>query len=191
MPHHNQIPELQYLLKKVEEKYGRRIATTTDFESLSVVIEHEIGELVSASTLKRLWGYVSLNPVPRLSTLDVLSRYVGAHDFRSFCEDLKKTDLFESSFFTTTFLEANSLAKGAKVILGWAPDRRVVLEYMGGEEFEVRTSFNSKLREGDRFVMSYAMLGHPLYVSRILRDGSYTASYVAGRSGGLTLLEVK
>mgnify|MGYP003318672969 CR=1 FL=1 len=79
------MPELAYLLTEVEKKYGRRIATTTDFESLSVVIEHTIGELISSSTLKRLWGYVSLNPTPRIATLDVLSRFVGHKDFRSFC----------------------------------------------------------------------------------------------------------
>ena len=68
------IPELTFLLSEVEKKYNRRIATTTDFESLSVVIEHTTGELLSSSTLKRLWGYVSLNPTPRISTLDILSR---------------------------------------------------------------------------------------------------------------------
>ena len=46
------MPELAYLLTEVENKYGRRIATTTDFESLSVVIEHQIGELISSSTLR-------------------------------------------------------------------------------------------------------------------------------------------
>lgn len=39
------MPELAYLLAEVEDKYGQRIATTTDFESLSFVIEHQIGEL--------------------------------------------------------------------------------------------------------------------------------------------------
>ncbi len=43
------IPELTYLLSEVERKHNRRIATTTDFESLSVVIEHHTGELLSAS----------------------------------------------------------------------------------------------------------------------------------------------
>ena len=62
------IPELTYLLSEVERKYNRRIATTNDFESLSVVIEHYTGELLSASTLKRLWGYVSLNPTPRVAS---------------------------------------------------------------------------------------------------------------------------
>ena len=67
-----EIPELSFLLKEVEKVYGRRVATTTDFESLSVVIEHEIGELLSASTLKRLWGYVGDRRTPRGDTVKVL-----------------------------------------------------------------------------------------------------------------------
>ena len=79
------IPELTFLLAEVEKKYNRRIATTTDFESLSVVIEHTTGELLSSSTLKRLWGYVSLNPTPRISTLDILSRFTGHGVDNRFC----------------------------------------------------------------------------------------------------------
>ena len=37
------IPELNYLLSQVEKQYGRRVATSTDFEALSVFIEHETG----------------------------------------------------------------------------------------------------------------------------------------------------
>ena len=71
------MPEISYLLSEVESRYGRRIETSTDFESLSIVIEHTIGEMISASTLKRLWGYVSLNPTPRIATLNVLARFAG------------------------------------------------------------------------------------------------------------------
>ena len=67
-------PELAHLLELVVQRYGRSVNTSTDFESLSVVIEHETGDYLSASTLKRLWGYVSLHPAPRFSTLDVLAR---------------------------------------------------------------------------------------------------------------------
>ena len=42
------IPELSFLLSEVEKKYGRRVATSTDFESLSVVIEMSVGELISS-----------------------------------------------------------------------------------------------------------------------------------------------
>ena len=72
------IPELAELLRQVEEKFGHRLSTTTDFELLSFVVEREIGELISASTLKRLWGYVAYSSSPRISTLDTLSRYLAS-----------------------------------------------------------------------------------------------------------------
>ena len=52
----NIIPELNWLLELVKREYGRDISTSTDFEALSVTIEHKIGELLSSSTLKSLFG---------------------------------------------------------------------------------------------------------------------------------------
>lgn len=185
------MPELAYLLTEVENKYGRRIATTTDFESLSVVIEHQIGELISSSTLKRLWGYVSLNPTPRISTLDVLSRFVGHRDFKAFCKHLKDSSVFSSNFFTSRCQTVAELAEGVVVQIGWAPDRLVRLSYLGDYQFEVISSENSQLRSGDRFELSEIIVGYPLYISRILRDGTYTSSYVAGQIDGINLLKVE
>lgn len=185
------IPELAYLLTEVEKKYGRRIATTTDFESLSVVIEHQIGELISSSTLKRLWGYVSLNPTPRIATLDVLSRYIGYKDFKAFCDGLKESKSYTSTFFTSKCQTVAEMAKGASVTIGWAPNRIVILEYLGSFEFEVRHSENSQLMPGDRFELSEIIIGYPLYISRILRNGRYTPSYVAGQIDGINLLKVE
>lgn len=105
------IPELNYLLKKVEQRYGRRISTSTDFEALSVVIEHKTGELVSASTLKRLWGYVSMRPTPRISTLDILSRYLGTRDFQTFCKNLKNSSSYQSTFSPVTLYIQKILKK--------------------------------------------------------------------------------
>jgi hypothetical protein len=185
------IPELAYLLTEVEKKYGRRIATTTDFESLSVVIEHTIGELISSSTLKRLWGYVSLNPTPRIATLDVLSRFIGHKDFKSFCDGLKDSQAFTSTFFSSKCQTVAELTEGARVTLGWAPNRLVILNYLGSFQFEVVSSENSQLRAGDRFELSEIIVGYPLYISRILRDGKYTPSYVAGQINGINLLKVE
>ena len=185
------MPEQAYLLTEVEKKYGRRIATTTDFESLSVVIEHTIGELISSSTLKRLWGYVSLNPTPRIATLDVLSRFIGHKDFNSFCEGLKDSQAFISTFFSSKCQTVAELTEGARVTLGWAPNRLVILNYLGSFQFEVVSSENSQLRAGDRFELSEIIVGYPLYISRILRDGKYTPSYVAGQINGINLLKVE
>ena len=185
------MPELAYLLEEVEKKYGRRIATTTDFESLSVVIEHQIGELLSSSTLKRLWGYVSLNPTPRVATLDILSRFVGHKNFKAFCASLKDSKAFVSTFFTAKYQTVAELASGVSVTVGWAPNRLVRLNYLGDFQFEVVSSENSQLLQGDRFELSEIIVGYPLYISRILRDGEYTPSYVAGQQGGINLLKVE
>ena len=104
-----QIPEIALLLEEVERKYGRKVSTSTDFESLSVMIEHEIGEYISSSTLKRLWGYVTLKPTPRISTLDVLCRYIGHQSFAVYREVLKKSGTVESAFFSTPCVSSSDL----------------------------------------------------------------------------------
>ena len=185
-----QIPELNYLLAKVEKKYGQSIKTTTDFEALSVVIERDTGELLSASTLKRLWGYVSLNPAPRASTLDILSRYLDWKNFEEFRVWLKTTPDFESTFFTTQIINVSDLKSGSRVLIGWNPNRLVELEYHGGHRFTVISNENSQLQKDDEFELTSLMLGYPLYISRILRNGEYTPAYVAGKIEGLNLLKI-
>ena len=185
-----EIPELKFLLAEVEKTYGRGVCTTTDFEALSVVIEHDINERLSSSTLKRLWGYVSNNSSPSLTTLNILSRFVGKRDFRAFCEDLKHQELFESSFFSATFVSAADLRPGNELVIGWHPDRLVRLEYLGECRFRVVHNLNSSLREGDEFDCSAFFLGYPLYIPRILRDGEFTPSYIAGSANGLTSLDL-
>lgn len=184
-----EIPELTCLLKQVEKVYGRRVATTTDFESLSVVIEHEIGELLSASTLKRLWGYVGDRRTPRADTLDILSKYCGKKDFKDFCEWLAQESGVESQFFTERYVRTADLSVGDRITLGWVPDRLVRVKYLGTGRFCVVTSTNSKLKEGDEFESDGFMLNFPLYITAIYRDGEVLPSYVAGRVHGLSVLE--
>ena len=105
------IPELSFLLTEVEKKYGRKLSTATDFESLSVVIEMNTRAYISASTLKRLWGYVTMNPTPRISTLDILCKFIGHKDFKSFCTSLKDTSSFNSTSSERQKKEAATFVK--------------------------------------------------------------------------------
>ena len=184
------IPELGYLLTEIEKKYGRRVATSTDFECLAADIQDKTKSIISASTLKRMWGYVTLCPQPRIATLDTLSRYLGFASFSAFCEDLAKRNIVESGFFTTRSVAVSDLNTGDRVLIGWAPDRLVALNYLGNFSFEVVESHNSKLMPGDRFELSSIIVGYPLYIARILRGGEYTPSYAAGKNGGINILKV-
>lgn len=184
------IPELAELLRLVEEKFARRLSTTTDYEVLSMVIERETGEVVSSSTLKRLWGYVNYSSFPRITTLDTLSRFVGQPNFKALCDFLKESGGSVSSFFTTGVLLSSSLKEGAAVRIGWAPNRIVNLKYLGESRFEVVSSQNTKLKVGDKFESSEFILGVPLFLGAVIRvDGEVTSSYVAGKAEGLNLLE--
>ena len=95
----------------------------------------------------------------------------------------------ESAFFTTHYLSAADLKKGDKVLIGWAPNRLITLQYDGDDSFIVLASENSKLLTGDRFLATHFLLGYPLYIDRIQRGDGTTPSFVAGKNGGLNRLE--
>ena len=190
MTQRKEIPELQYLLELVEKQYGRKLSTTTDFESLSVIIEKATGDLLSSSTLKRLYGYVSLNTVPRKTTLDILSRFIGNRDYETFRISLSNDPQFSSRFFSAKTVTTSELKAGDRLRIGWPANRIVTLNYLGDDLFEVDTSVNASLVKGDRFRQVSFMKGYPLYLSRILRNGDYTPAYVAGMNSGLNLIEI-
>ena len=190
MTQRKEIPELQYLLELVEKQYGRKLSTTTDFESLSVIIEKATGDLLSSSTLKRLYGYVSLNTVPRKTTLDILSRFIGNRDYETFRISLSNDPQFSSRFFSAKTVTTSELKAGDRLRIGWPANRIVTLNYLGDDLFEVDSSVNASLVKGDRFRQVSFMKGYPLYLSRILRNGDYTPAYVAGMNSGLNLIEI-
>ena len=51
-------PEISELKQQIEESLGRKMKTSADFTFLSGAIWERTHENLSASTLKRLWGYV-------------------------------------------------------------------------------------------------------------------------------------
>ena len=183
------IPEINYLMSLVERKFHKSIGTSTDFHSLSIEIWEQTNERISASTLKRIWGYGNMTTVPRQSTLDVLAKYIGQEDYKTFCENLKNSEAIRSMFFTSDFINSSDLKPDSIIEIGWDPNRVVTLKYLGGGQFEVKSSINSKLKVDDRFEASSFIKGAPLYLSRIFRGKEVTLPYIAGKQGGLTLLK--
>lgn len=179
-------PEIEFLLKEVAEKFGGPVASTKGFEALSSKIEEETGQIVSTSTLKRLYGYMSLKPKPRIGTLDILSNYIGRAGFRNLCVELQDS----SAFLSVETVVSESLKPGQELIVSWLPDRDVRLRHIIGQDFEVVDSGSSKLRAGDKFAVKEFMKGHPLYISGIIRDGKALPEYVAGRKAGIQEIKI-
>lgn len=183
-------PEIAELLLLVEKEHGHALHTTNDFDTFSACLKQQFGEVISTSTLKRLWGYVNDLHAPRLKTLDLLSRYLGHADFQSFSDWLKSTPLYNSSFYTTKQLLAKELHAGALVEIGWSPNRYLLLCYKGDTRFEVVEARHSKLLVGDCFETAAFLKGQPLLLPYVQRGDVRTSSFLAGRNGGLTLINM-
>ncbi len=84
--------QLQQLRGDIEENVGSRIASSKDFEWLAATINDRLHERVSVSTLKRVWGYVNTDSTPRLSTLNLLARFVGYADWQDYCDHRREED---------------------------------------------------------------------------------------------------
>lgn len=184
-------PEINELLNKVEEHYGQKLHTSTDFDEFSLMLKRRGFGHVSASTLKRLWAYVNDTHTPRVSTLDILASYIGYSSFDAFTEWLKTSSSYNSSFFSASHLSSGTdIHIGADLAIGWLPNRIVRLKYLGNSEYEVTRSENSKLMKGDRFMTGCFIKGQPLFLPYIIRNGEKTPSFIAGRNGGISYLKV-
>lgn len=181
-------PEVAELLIQVENRYHKPLHTSTDFDEFSLYLKHQVNDVVSTSTLKRLWGYVGDSHLPRMRTLDILARYVGHADFNQFCIWLKTSPVYNSSFFSAYQVLTKDLYPGSRLEIGWSPNRYLRLRYEGNDMFEVEESRQSKLLAGDRFEVVSFMMGQPLYLPYVWRGGEKLPSFLAGRNGGLTLL---
>ncbi len=181
-------PYIKSLLVSVERYHTRSIRTTVDFEALSITIEQQTSERISASTLKRLWGYVSDKHQPRRYTLDVLSMYVGLKDFDAFCAKIDADPENGSNFFRSFTIASTDLSAGDKLEFGWSPDRYIQVLYLGDNLYEVIEAQVSKLMIGDKFRCVTFILDYPLYLPYVERGGEILPSFVAGNKGGLIIL---
>ncbi|MDM1296715.1 hypothetical protein HX021_20725 [Sphingobacterium sp. N143] len=61
-----------------------------DYDNLSEQILIETRTLISASTLKRIWGKVKYQSKPNITTLDTLSRFIGYQNWRDFVKSCRE-----------------------------------------------------------------------------------------------------
>lgn len=180
-------PQVTYLKKEVEKKYGRPVRTPSDFVLVADRVETRTREHISESTIKRLWkprlGYKTISD----HSLNVLAAYVGFPSFKSFCDSLESEGVVESSpTMPDTSIYSSELAPGDRVEIAWLPDRECLLEYKGENLYEVLEARNSTIQAGDSFLCLSFAQGRPLYVDHLQRGGELYESFGMGTEHGLT-----
>lgn len=187
-------PQIVALRRRIEEKSGVTPRVNEDFEKLRERIFKEVKELVSVTTLQRVWGYSS-RTVENLSlyTINILSTYVGARDWADFCEILHAGALSESNMFDIEGISTADLHPGDRLVIGWQPDRLCTVRYLGDNRFITEESVNAKLRKGDTFSCLHFALDKPLYLENLhSADGYVTGKrYGAALRHGLSTLQLQ
>lgn len=177
--------QLYQLLTAVEQSIGRKMATPRDFELLSESLARRLGEQLSVSTLKRLWGYVSNDFNPSRYTIDVLARFVGYNSWEKFVSGRAGNVPPSDPIMAASLNVSESLTAGARLRLTWAPDRECVVRYLGNAEWTVEQSRNTRLQAGDEFKCGLIIAGEPLYLDDLRQQGRKPTVYVCGQIGGV------
>lgn len=178
----------QQLRLEVENFLGIALASKRDFETLSAEIFKHKKILISASTLRRFWGYQeqgahTVSP----TTLDTLSRLVGCSGWEAFKVGMADSEKTNSEMRQTgKSIQTVDLEVGTRITVCWHPGRMVVLDFLGGDVFRVLENTNSKLQVGDTFHCKQLTEGMPLCCDSLIRPDCALMNYVGGKDGGIT-----
>lgn len=180
------------LRSMVETFVGYKMQTRKHFDMLAETLFMHTKSMVSATTLRRFWGYQEQAGGVSVNTVNILARLIGYDDFEAFASKTDQSPQSSSEMLAESHvISADRLSIGMRIIVTWSPDRRLVLEYIGSETFRVMDSQNSKLQKEDTFLCSQFVAGMPLFCNRLLRSGFPTMSYVCGKVGGIRVERVE
>ena len=181
--------EVFELRKELERSLGKKLKTPADFEFCVGAIWERLHQNISPTTLKRMWGYIEGADTTRLSTLNLLSHYLGYSDWEGFRRHLEENSESQSNEMINPTLLSSSLHNGERVEIQWQPNRRCVLEYLGENTFVVIESEHSKLQKGNTFECLSFYLHHPLYIDNLVQGDNAPVSFVVGKRDGLTVIK--
>ena len=175
------------LSREIETVVNRRLATPKDFDALREMIFSRLHILVSATTLKRIWGYLDDNVCTRRGTLDILARYLGYADFEAFANGATADggELPSNPIMSRRIDVDEQLQPGDLLRLTWQPGRVCDVEYRGERLFCVVASQNTRLCAGNTFKCSLMIEDEPLYIDSLIADGSAPVAYVCGKRSGI------
>ncbi len=177
--------QIQQLKAAIEESCNRTMQTPKDFDFLSESIFKQTHAMVNCSTLKRLYGYIGGNIKPRVTTLNILSQYVGYTDWNAFCTQATGS---ESATVVSEHLYSDEIYVGETLRLMWKPNRVLEIKYEGRDRFRITKATNSKLKVGNTFRCTLFIQNEPLFITEVTGLAQQPVDYVCGKDNGITFI---
>lgn len=177
---------IESLKSDIETALKRRMRTPKDFDFLSECIFQRLSIMLSATTLKRIWGYLDEKVAPRESTLDILSQLVGYRDWGEYKSHYQEQAERESNHVLSRRLSvSDDLTTGDILHLTWRPNRICKVEHLGMCRFRVIESENTRLKPGDTFDCRLIIEGEPLFIDNLCQENLKPSAYVCGKKSGI------
>ncbi len=185
--HHIDPEDLERLKKEVESRLSFSLNAPDDYSRLSDLLKEKSCGSVSATTLKRIWGYISDTGAdyrPNAYTVTALCNLIGFKNIDDFCNAEYP---IQSKEYTGSSVETRSLPLGTEIELRWQPNRVCVLRHETSMLFKVISVENSTtLRAGDLVECGCFTQHAPVYFPRVFREGAAPSTSMAGSASGIT-----
>lgn len=167
--------------KVVEEQYGQTVRYPVECDALASDISKCTGRSISASTVKRLWGFIDGATSARSYTLDTLAEYCGHGCFDDLVDSFNP--MRNSKPSPIKVLAIDELEVGTKIVVTFGKGS-LNLILKDHQLFEVESSLDCQLQDGDTFTCIKIEVGLPIFINDWNRSkeelGSYTIAKVMG-----------
>ena len=174
----------QILREMIERMVGRKMVVPRDFVWLSEKVLERTQQRVSASTLRRFWGYVSEGVSASKFTKNVLANFLGYADFEEFGLS-QGTGERQSQMVIGKEISCDDLYEGQQLKLSWLPDRTCIIRYQGNGSFKVVSSENTRLAKDDTFECHHFINHEPAYLHAWKHGDGEPATYAIGKKNGI------
>ena len=163
---------------------GRKRGGRRDFAWLPEEVEERTQQRVSASTLRRFWGYVSEGVSASKFTKNVLANFLGYADFEEFGLS-QGTGEQQSQMVMGKEISCDDLYEGQMLKLSWLPDRTCIIRYQGNGSFKVVSSENTRLAKDDTFECHHFINHEPAYLHAWKHGVDKQVTYAIGKKNGI------
>lgn len=169
--------------KKVELRFQQSVRYSSDCDALSRAIYAQTKCQISASTLKRMFGFYKWAE-PRLASLDAIATYCGYNSYDDLLNDIvegkpKREQRIES-------IECAGLKRGVRFHIQFGIFTHIEIECVSSNRFRLLSQDKSGLIVGDVLELRKVELNLPMLVNRIKRNELTLTGLIVGKVTGVT-----
>jgi len=180
---------LSRILKdRIQKKYGAKIKYPKDCYGLAEHIKSECKCVISASTLKRAFGFTQGTEYLRPATKDAIANYLGYDDWNKLQDDLLGKKISRKPVIE--LLSASDISIGQVLVVSFGKNAFIKLLALGQRRFAVMDCCKVKAETNCQVEFREIRKDYPLLISLTKPSGTKIAEIVLGELTGVTEVEL-